>query len=124
MTRLMYDDDPDEGLPRLMSYTVVNVTGPGAISLVGDMRQKVHPISLLRSQGMSDAWDHSPRRPCVTKGCRNKATADHKDCSSCRAKRLAKCACGRPRSYGSVRCQACVTDERRAKAIARWAVGL
>jgi hypothetical protein len=118
----MWDDDPDEGPARMVEYTVVNVTGPGAISLVGDIRQRIHPLDQLRHQGMSEAGDGTgPRIACAMKGCRNKASAGHKDCSSCRSKRLARCACGRTRSYGAERCQRCVADERRAKRILEWA---
>lgn len=112
----MYDDDPDTGRPGYRTYEVLHVTGPGSISLVGEMTQKVHPISYLRAQGQSEAAEGSgPRTPCCTPGCRNKASEHHRDCSGCRSKRLAKCACGRRRSYGAERCALCVSADRRLK---------
>lgn len=114
---LMWDDDPDVGAPRMIAYTVVHVTGPGSISLVGDMRQRMHPTDANRNHGHA-AKETGPRTECATIGCRNKADQRHRTCSGCR--RRTTCACGRVRSSAATRCSYCVTAERRQKKARLW----
>jgi hypothetical protein len=113
----VYAWDDKTNRPELIGYTVP-VTGPSATHYVTDpegWRQKYHPIDVARFHDMSDVGSHGPRIACYVTGCRNKASENHRDCSSCRSKRLARCVCGRQRSYGAVRCQHCAKLDRKAK---------
>ena len=117
----IWDDDPDKGPARYVEYEVVNVTGPSATHVITSgegWRQRMHPSDYIRGQGQSDAADTGPRIVCHMPGCKNKASQNHKDCSSCRSRRLAKCGCGRPLSYGALRCFVCVVAERREQSAA------
>lgn len=116
----MFDEDPDEGPARMMVYEVLNVTGPGSISLVGDMRQKLHPLDAVRRQMGGPDASAASGPTCRTPGCTNRSSERHTDCSTCRSKRVAKCACGRRRSYGATRCLHCAQTDRRLKKIAAF----
>ena len=45
----IFDDDPDTGPARFVTVESLHFTGPGARSLVGEISQRVHPLSVMRS---------------------------------------------------------------------------
>lgn len=96
----VHDDDPDSGPPRQMVYRVLHVTGPGAISLIGDYVQRHHPLEALRARG----YDGGSVAEVQRSQKRHRAP-------------VVGCACGKKMSRSAGMCQACAKLNR-----SRWSL--
>ena len=117
MLNTYWDDDPDEGPPRYIIYSAVNVTGPGSISLIGDYVQKRHPLELIRR--MAGGPDSVKGHRLCSNDCGRVAGPGRPTCSQCRGGREF-CACGRVKSRGSARCVGCTKEDRRIRKQMVW----
>lgn len=101
----MWDDDPDSGPPRYVTYEVVSLEEVMALS-DPYWRQREHPSDIRRRAGVSDVGLY-PTRARAAKPAPVVRSA---------------CVCGRVKSADAIRCQWCVAVDRRIKRRMLWAV--